>query len=130
MLFAFFFSFAQPACRGWLARRPRLAWFGVTMWFAGFIALIVLLLQRDERSTQFAWALFTVMAAAGGVLTTTRWNDLRRPVPGFFRGYVHLVWLALALSKPDITACVSAGLMSVWIIEGFKERRLSRSTAR
>ncbi|MFM0500605.1 J domain-containing protein [Paraburkholderia caffeinilytica] len=130
VLFAFFFSFAQPACRGWLARRPRLAWFGVTMWFAGFIALIVLLLQRDERSTQFAWALFTVMAAAGGVLTTTRWNDLRRAVPGFFRGYVHLVWLALALSKPDITACVSVGLMSVWIIEGFKERRLSQSTAR
>jgi hypothetical protein len=117
VLFAFFLSFAQPECRGWLARRPRLAWFGVTMWFAGFVALIVLLLQRDERSTQFAWALFTVMAAAGGVLAATRWNDLRRAVPVFFRGYVHLAWFALALSKPDIIACVSAGLMSVWILK-------------
>lgn len=125
VLFAFFFSFAQQECRGWLARRPRLAWFGATMWFAGFAALIVLLLQRDERSTQFAWALFTVMATAGGVLATTRWSDLRRAVPSFFRGYVHLVWLAFALSKPDIIACVSAGLMSVWIIEEFKQRRLS-----
>lgn len=99
------------------------------MWFAGFVTLIVLLLQRDERSTQFAWALFTVMAAAGGVLATTRWADLRRVVPPFFRGYVHLVWLALALSKPDIIACVSAGLMSVWIIEELKQRRLSQRTA-
>lgn len=129
VLFAFFFSFAQQECRGWLARHPRLAWFGTAMWFAGFVALIVLLLQRDERSTQFAWALFTVMAATGGVLATTRWNDLRRAVPGFFRGYVHLVWFALALSKPDITACVSAGLMSVWIIEELKQRRLPRRTA-
>lgn len=129
VLFAFFFSFAQPECRGWLARRPRLAWVGVAMWFAGFVALIILLLQREERSTQFAWAVFTVMAAAGGVLATTRWNDLRRAVPGFFRGYVHLVWLAIAVSKPDIIACVSVGLMSVWIIEGVKQGRGSRGTA-
>ncbi|MFM0305380.1 J domain-containing protein [Paraburkholderia sediminicola] len=129
MLFAFFFSFAQREWRGWLARRPHLARFGAAMWFAGFAALIVLLLQRDERSTQFAWALFTVMAAAGGVLATTRWNDLRRAVPGFFRGYVHLAWFAFALSKPDIIACVSAGLMSVWIIEELKQRRLSPRTA-
>ncbi|WP_434113132.1 J domain-containing protein [Paraburkholderia caffeinilytica] len=129
VLFAFFFSFAQQECRGWLARRPRLAWFGAAMWLTGFVALIVLLLQRDERSTQFAWALFTVMAATGGVLATTRWNDLRRAVPGFFRGYVHLVWFALALSKPAIIACVSAGLMSVWIIEELKLRRLPRRTA-
>ncbi|MFM0211148.1 J domain-containing protein [Paraburkholderia sediminicola] len=129
VLFAFFFSFVQQEWRGWLARRPRLARFGATLWFAGFAALIVLLLQRDERSTQFAWALFTVMAAAGGVLATTRWNDLRRAVPGFFRGYVHLFWLALAVSKPDIIACVSAGLMSVWIIEEFKQRRGARGTA-
>ncbi|MGQ7933140.1 J domain-containing protein [Paraburkholderia sp. D1E] len=129
VLFAFFFSFAQQEWRGWLARRPRLARFGAAMWFAGFAALIVLLLQRDERSTQFAWALFTVMAAAGGVLATTRWNDLRRAVPGFFRGYVHLAWFAFALSKPDIIACVSAGLMSVWIIEELKQRRLSPRTA-
>ncbi|MFM0080382.1 J domain-containing protein [Paraburkholderia sediminicola] len=130
VLFAFFFSFAQQECRGWLARRPRLAWFGATIWFAGFAALIVLLLQRDERSTQFAWVLFTVMAVAGGVLATTRWNDLCRVVPGFFRGYVHLMWLALAVSKPDIIACVSAGLMSVWIIEELKQRRLSPRAAR
>ncbi|MFM0730660.1 J domain-containing protein [Paraburkholderia sediminicola] len=129
VLFAFFFSFAQQEWHGWLARRPRLACFGVAMWFAGFAALIVLLLQRDERSTQFAWALFTVMAAAGGVLATMRWNDLRRAVPGFFRGYVHLAWFAFALSKPDIIACVSAGLMSVWIIEELKQRRLSPRTA-
>nr|WP_234476610.1 J domain-containing protein [Paraburkholderia aspalathi] len=130
VLFAFFFSFAQQECRGWLARRPRLAWFVATMWFAGFATLIVLLLQREERSTQFAWALFTVMAAAGGVLATTRWSDLRRAVPPFFHGYVHLVWLAFALSKPDIIACVSAGLMSVWIIEEVKQRRLSHRMAR
>ncbi|MFL9863413.1 J domain-containing protein [Paraburkholderia fungorum] len=129
VLFAFFFSFAQLEWRGWLARRPRLAWVGVTMWFAGFVALIVLLLQREDRSTQFAWAVFTVMAAAGGVLATTRWNDLRRAVPGFFRGYVHLVWLAVAVYKPDIIACVSVGLMSVWIIEEVKQGRLSRETA-
>jgi hypothetical protein len=128
VLFAFFFSFAQLECRGWLARRPRIAWVGVAMWFAGFVALIVLLLQRDERSTQLAWAVFTVMAAVGGVLATTRWNDLRRAVPGFFRGYVHLVWLAIAVSKPDIIACVSVGLMSVWIIEEFKQRRGARGT--
>ncbi|MBU7438931.1 J domain-containing protein [Paraburkholderia fungorum] len=126
VLFAFYFSFAQQEWRGWLARRSRAAWFGVAMWFAGFVALIVLLLQREERSTQFAWALFTVMAAMGGVLATTRWNDLRRAVPAFFRGYVHLVWLAIAVSRPDIIACVSAGLMSVWIIDGIKQRRGSR----
>jgi hypothetical protein len=128
VLFAFYFSFAQQEWRGWFARRPRAAWFGVAMWFAGFVALIVLLLQREERSTQFAWALFTVMAAMGGVLATTRWNDLRRAVPAFFRGYVHLVWLAIAVSRPDIIACVSAGLMSVWIIDGIKQRRGSRGT--
>ncbi|MCX4137341.1 J domain-containing protein [Paraburkholderia sp. SEWSISQ10-3 4] len=129
VLFAFFFSFAQQEFRGWLAGRPRVAWVGMAMWFAGFVTLIVLLLQREERSTQFAWALFTVMAAAGGVLATTRWSDLRGAVPPFFRGYVHLVWLALAISKPDIIACVSAGLMSVWIIEELKQRRLSHRTA-
>ncbi|MFM0616014.1 J domain-containing protein [Paraburkholderia nemoris] len=129
VLFAFFFSFARQECRGWLARRPRLALLAATMWFAGFATLIVLLLQRDERSTQFAWALFTFMAAVSGVLATTRWSDLRRAGPPFFRGYVHLVWLALAVSKPDIIACVSAGLMSVWIIEEVKQRRLPQRTA-
>ena len=129
VLFAFFFSFAQQEFRGWLAGRPRVAWVGMAMWFAGFVTLIVLLLQREERSTQLAWAIFTVMAATGGVLATTRWSDLRGAVPPFFRGYVHLVWLALAISKPDIIACVSAGLMSVWIIEELKQRRLSHRTA-
>ncbi|MFM0094008.1 J domain-containing protein [Paraburkholderia nemoris] len=129
VLFAFFFSFAQQECRGWLVGRPRVAWVGMAMWFAGFVTLIVLLLQREERSTQFAWALFTVMAATGGVLAATRWSDLRGAVPPFFRGYVHLVWLAFALSKPDIIACVSAGLMSVWIIEEVKQRRLPQRTA-
>jgi hypothetical protein len=40
VLFAFFLSFAQQECRGWLARRPRLTGFGAMMWFAGFAALI------------------------------------------------------------------------------------------
>ncbi|MFM0055852.1 J domain-containing protein [Paraburkholderia phytofirmans] len=124
VLFAFFFSFAQAEWRGWIARRPQLFWASVPLWFAGFVALIVLLLQREVRATQFAWALFAVMSAAGGVLATTRWNDLRNAIPAFFRGYANLVWMALAIYKPDIVACVSAGLMSIWVIDGIKRRRV------
>ncbi|WP_168789192.1 J domain-containing protein [Paraburkholderia aromaticivorans] len=130
VLFAFFFSFSQAEWRGWIARRPRLFWACVPLWFAGFVALIVLLLQREARATQFAWALFAVMSAAGGVLATTRWNDLRNAIPVFFRGYANLVWMALAIYKPDIIACVSAGLMSIWVIDGIKQRREARQAMR
>lgn len=123
VLLAFFVSFAQAEWREWLARRPRVSWACLPIWFAGFVALIVLLLQREERTTQFAWALFAVMSAAGGVLEATRWNELRSAVPAFFRGYVTLFWIALAVTKPDIVACVSAGLMSIWIIEGVRRGR-------
>jgi hypothetical protein len=126
VLFAFFFSFSQAEWRGWIVRTPRLFWVCAPMWFAGFAALIVLLLEREVRATQFAWAVFTVMSAAGGVLATTRWNDLRNAIPAFFRGYANLVWMALAIYKPDIIACVSAGLMSIWVIEGFRQRREAR----
>lgn len=122
VLFAFFFSFSQAEWRGWVARRPRLFWVCAPLWFAGFAALIVLLLQSEVRATQFAWALFAVMSAAGGVLATTRWNDLRNAIPVFFRGYANLVWMALAIYKPDIIACVSAGLMSIWVIDGIRRR--------
>jgi hypothetical protein len=131
VLFAFFISFSQAEWRGWIARRPRLLfWVCAPLWFAGFAALIVLLLQREVRPTQFAWALFTVMSAAGGVLATTRWNDLRAAIPAFFRGYANLVWMALAIYKPDIIACVSAGLMSIWVIEGIRQRREARQATR
>lgn len=123
VLFAFFISFAQAEWRDWLARRPRLSWVFLPIWFAAFVALIVLLLQREERSTAFAWALFAVMAAAGGVLEATRWHEMRAAIPALFRGYVNLFWIALAVTKPDIVACVSAGLMSIWIIEGVRRRR-------
>lgn len=123
VLFAFFISFAQAEWRDWLARRPRLSWVFLPIWFAAFVALIVLLLQREERSTAFAWALFAVMAAAGGVLEATRWHEMRAAIPALFRGYVNLFWMALAVTKPDIVACVSAGLMSIWIIEGVRRRR-------
>ncbi|ASL46788.1 DnaJ-like protein DjlA [Burkholderia sp. AD24] len=123
VLFAFFLSFAQAEWRDWLARRPRLSWACLPIWFAGFVALIVLLLQREERSQQFAWALFAVMSAAGGVLEATRWNEMRAAVPAFFRGYVNMCWVVLAVMKPDIVACVGAGLMSIWIIEGVRRRR-------
>ncbi|RKR37216.1 J domain-containing protein [Paraburkholderia sp. BL17N1] len=130
VLFAFFISFPQAEWRGWIARQPRLFWACVPLWFAGFVALIVLLLQQDVRATQFAWALFAVMAATGGVLATTRWNDLRNAIPAFFRGYANLVWMALAIYKPDIIACVSAGLMSIWVIEGIRQRRETRQATR
>jgi hypothetical protein len=130
VLFAFFFSFAQAEWRGWIASRPQLFWACVPLWLAGFVALIVLLLQREVRATQFAWALFAVMSAAGGVLATTRWNDLRNAIPAFFRGYANLVWMALAIYKPDIIACVSAGLMSIWVIDGIKRRRETRQATR
>ncbi|WNC93045.1 J domain-containing protein [Paraburkholderia sp. FT54] len=130
VLFAFFISFLQAEWRGWIARRPRLFWVCAPLWFAGFAALIVLLLQREVRATQFAWALFTVMSAAGGVLATTRWNDLRSAIPAFFRGYANLVWMALAIYKPDIIACVSAGLMSIWVIDGIKQRREAQQATR
>ncbi|MFM0648330.1 J domain-containing protein [Paraburkholderia bryophila] len=123
VLFAFFLSFAQAEWRDWLARRPRLSWACLPIWFAGFVALIVLLLQREERSQQFAWALFAVMSAAGGVLEATRWKEMRTAVPAFFRGYVNMSWMVLAVVKPDIVACVGAGLMSIWIIEGVRRRR-------
>jgi len=126
VVFAFFLSFAQETGRVWLTQQPRIRLGGVAVWFIGFAALLVLLLQQEERATQFAWAIFTVMAAAGGVLGTTRWNDLRRAVPAFFRGYVHLAWLAFAFVKPNIVACVCVGLMSVWIIEDFKSKRAAR----
>jgi hypothetical protein len=90
----------------------------------------VLLLQREVRATQLAWALFAVMSAAGGVLATTRWNELRNAVPAFFRGYANLVWMALAIYQPDIIACVSAGLMSIWVIEGIKRRRETQQATR
>jgi hypothetical protein len=130
VLFAFFFSFSQAEWRGWIARRLRLFWACVPLWFAGFAALIVLLLQREVRATQLAWALFAVMSAAGGVLATTRWNELRNAIPAFFRGYANLVWLALAIYQPDIIACVSAGLMSIWVIEGIKRRRETQQATR
>ncbi|MFB9128121.1 J domain-containing protein [Paraburkholderia dipogonis] len=130
VLFAFFFSFSQAEWRGWTARRPRFFWACVPVWFAGFAALIVLLLQREVRATQLAWALFTVMSAAGGVLATTRWNDMRNAIPAFFRGYANLVWMALAIYKPDIIACVSAGLMSIWVIDGIKRRRETQQATR
>ncbi|ASW02031.1 J domain-containing protein [Paraburkholderia aromaticivorans] len=122
VLFAFFISFSQSEWREWVARRPRVYWACAPLWFAGFAALIVLLVQREARATQFAWALFAVMSAAGGVLATTRWNDLRGAIPAFFRGYANLAWMALAIYKPDIVACVCAGLMSVWVIEGGRRR--------
>nr|WKF59723.1 hypothetical protein HUO10_004234 [Paraburkholderia busanensis] len=122
ILFAFFLSFVQPEWRGWLARRPRLRWACLPLWFAAFAALIVLLLQREDRSTQLAWSVFTLMAALGGVLEKPRWNDLQIAIPSIFRGYAFMCWLVLAISKPDIVACVSAGLMSVWIIEGVRRR--------
>ncbi|PQV53857.1 J domain-containing protein [Paraburkholderia sp. BL21I4N1] len=122
VLFAFFLSFAQAEWRDWLTRRSRLSSVCLPIWFAAFVALIVLLLQREERSTQFAWALFAMMSAAGGVLETTRWNEMRAAIPAFFRGYVSLFWMALAVTKPDIVASVSAGLMSIWIIEGVRRR--------
>ncbi|MFM0417799.1 J domain-containing protein [Paraburkholderia aromaticivorans] len=122
VLFAFFISFSQAEWREWVGRRPPVFWACVPVWFAGFAVLIVLLVQREARPTQFAWALFAVMSAAGGVLTTTRWSDLRAAIPSFFRGYTNLMWMALAIYKPDIVACVGAGLMSVWVIEGCRRR--------
>ncbi|EIF35319.1 DnaJ-class molecular chaperone with C-terminal Zn finger domain [Burkholderia sp. Ch1-1] len=122
VLFAFFISFSQAEWREWVARRPRVFWACAPFWFVGFAALIVLLVQREARATQFAWALFAVMSAAGGVLATTRWSDLRGAVPAFFRGYANLVWMVLAIYKPDIVACVSARVMSVWVIEGGRRR--------
>ncbi|MGF6773461.1 hypothetical protein P3T18_005975 [Paraburkholderia sp. GAS199] len=126
VLFAFFLAFAQENGRAWLAHRPRFRWAGVSVWFAGFAALLVLLLQQDPRTTPFAWAIFSAMPVLGSVLGVTRWNDVRRAVPPFFRGYLHLLWVALALVKPGIVACICAGLMSVWIIEGLKEQKARR----
>jgi hypothetical protein len=38
--------------------------------------------------------------------------------------------MALAIYKPDIIACVSAGLMSIWVIEGIRQRREARQATR
>lgn len=123
VLFAFFVSFSQPVGRAWLDRRPRVARACAAIWFAGFAALIVLLLQREAHSTQFAWVLFTLLSAAGGLFATARWNEWLKVIPSFFRGYANMIWMGVAVFQPDVIACVNAGLLGIWIIEAFRQRR-------
>ncbi|WP_144139271.1 J domain-containing protein [Paraburkholderia sp. BCC1884] len=122
VLVAFFLSFSQPEWRVWLERRSRVSWACAATWFAGFAALIALLLERDAQSMQLAWALFTLLSTTGGVLATARWKEWPGAIPSLFRGYVNVVWMVVAIGQPDVIACLNAGLLGIWIIEGFRQR--------